>query len=216
MAADIPALWNAPTTTPADRKEIVRQVIERVVVDAQGTSEQVRVAIEWAGGLRTEGQLIRPVATLKQLSTYPRLCQRVRELVNAGCASAEIARHLDDEGYRPAREGHHFSTQSVRELRRRLGLGRGRPHTVRHDGLGPHEWWKAELARVLGIPSGTLAHWIRRDWVRARQQDEPLRRWVVWADESEQERLRQLYQRSTAGEARRRWTDATGPEAHHG
>ncbi len=54
LAADIPALWAAPTTTAADRKDILRQVVERVEVDAQGTSEQVRVRITWAGGSQTE------------------------------------------------------------------------------------------------------------------------------------------------------------------
>ncbi|MDQ2743942.1 MAG: hypothetical protein M3Z66_16825 [Chloroflexota bacterium] len=29
LAADIPALWTAPPTTVADRKEIIRQVVER-------------------------------------------------------------------------------------------------------------------------------------------------------------------------------------------
>src|SRR5215467_8611735 len=35
LATDIPTLWAAPTTTNADRKEIMRQVIERVIVDVQ-------------------------------------------------------------------------------------------------------------------------------------------------------------------------------------
>jgi DNA invertase Pin-like site-specific DNA recombinase len=216
LAADIPALWDAPTTTPADRKEIVRQVIERVVVEAEGTSERVRAAIDWVGGGRTEGELARPVGKLEQLSTYPHLCRRVREFVDAGCSTAEIARRLNDEGYHPAREGCHFTTQSVRELRRRLGLNRGRPHAVRRDGLGPDEWWKQELARALRIPAGTLDHWIRRGWVTAHQQAEPLRRWVVWADEPERERLRHLYQRSVGDEARRRWTETAPPEVRHG
>ena len=29
LATDIPAIWAAPTTTDADRKEILRQIIER-------------------------------------------------------------------------------------------------------------------------------------------------------------------------------------------
>ena len=40
LAADIPALWNAPTTTNADRKEILRQVVERVEVEAQGKASR--------------------------------------------------------------------------------------------------------------------------------------------------------------------------------
>jgi hypothetical protein len=56
LAADIPALWTAPTTTATDRKEIIRQVVEWVEVEAQGTSEQVRVRITWAGGGQTAGR----------------------------------------------------------------------------------------------------------------------------------------------------------------
>ncbi len=50
LATDIPTLWAAPTTTAADRKEIIRQVVERVIVDVQGSSERVKVRIEWIGG----------------------------------------------------------------------------------------------------------------------------------------------------------------------
>lgn len=85
LAADIPALWEAPTTTDADRKEIIRQVVERVVVDAQGESEQVGVAIEWVGGMSTRGLMVRPVARLAQLSYYPQLCERLRALASEGC-----------------------------------------------------------------------------------------------------------------------------------
>ena len=42
LAADIPALWNAVTTTNTDHKEIIRQVVERVEVEAQGKTEQVQ------------------------------------------------------------------------------------------------------------------------------------------------------------------------------
>ncbi len=50
LAADIPGLWAALTTTMVERKEIIRRVVERVVVDIQGASERVRVRIDWAGG----------------------------------------------------------------------------------------------------------------------------------------------------------------------
>jgi hypothetical protein len=68
---------------------------------------------------------------------------------------------------------------------------------------------------VCGIPSGTLAAWIGRGWVRARRADEPIQRWILWADEAERKRLRQLHRRPVADEARRRWTEATSQETHH-
>jgi hypothetical protein len=52
LAADIPELWSPASTTDTERKEIVRQVIERVVVEVEGDSERVGVHIEWAGGLQ--------------------------------------------------------------------------------------------------------------------------------------------------------------------
>lgn len=215
LAADIPALWDAPTTMAADRKEIVRQVVERIVVDAQGQSERVLVAIEWVGGGRTEGQVLRPIARLADLSSYPALCQRLRELTDQGLSAEVIGERLAAEGFRSARGDASFSPSWVRALRQRLGLSTGRPHAVRRDELGPDEWWRSELAQVLGIPSGTLAAWIGRGLVRARRADEPMQRWILWADEAERERLRQLHRRPVADEARRRWTEATSQETHH-
>jgi len=215
LAADIPALWDAQTTTSTDRKEIVRQVVERVVVDAQGRSERVLVTIEWIGGGRTEGEVLRPIARLADLSSYSALCQRLRELTDQGISAEVIGERLAAEGFRSARGATSFGASAVRALRQRLGLSTGRPRTVRRDGLEPDEWWRSELAKELGIPSGTLTAWIGRGWVRARRADEPLRRWILWADEAERERLRQLHRRSVGDEARRRWTDVPSQEAGH-
>ena len=45
LARDIPALWRAPATTHADRKRLLRCIIEQVQVAAPGASEKVRAAI---------------------------------------------------------------------------------------------------------------------------------------------------------------------------
>ncbi|MDX6382096.1 MAG: hypothetical protein QOI57_3120 [Rubrobacteraceae bacterium] len=71
LAQDIPALWGASTTTIAERKEIVWQVVEQVVIDAEGESERVHVEIYWVGGTRTEGVTIRPVAKYERLIRNP-------------------------------------------------------------------------------------------------------------------------------------------------
>src|SRR5262249_16136649 len=50
LAQDLPALWQAPTTTAADRQRIVRSLIEEVTVTVRGASEKVEVNIHRAGG----------------------------------------------------------------------------------------------------------------------------------------------------------------------
>ena len=92
LAKNIPALWSAQSTSNAERKEIMRQVIERVVVEAEGKSERVGVRIEWAGGRHTTGILIRPVTGFERLSYYPQLCQRVRQLASQGLNRARRSR----------------------------------------------------------------------------------------------------------------------------
>ena len=84
LAEDIPALWHAPTTTTSERQAIVRQLIEQVVINVQGRSEQVILEVQWAGGHRTELTVIRPIGRLECLSYCPELIRRVAALWIAG------------------------------------------------------------------------------------------------------------------------------------
>ncbi|MDP9373946.1 MAG: recombinase family protein [Chloroflexota bacterium] len=207
LAQDIPALWAAATTTVAERKEIVRQVVERVVIDAEGASERVQVRVTWVGGVQTAGELIRPVARLTQLSYYSQLCARAQVLAGEGLTAEAIAARLNAEGYRPPKRREQFGRQGVQELLRDLGVRAPRARLAPRDGLGPEEWWVAELAQRVGMPLATLQGWIRRGWVRARQQEHAPHRWIVWADEAEVARLRQRHQRPAGYHTRRLWVD---------
>ncbi len=129
LAADIPALWRAATTTNTDRKQLLRAVIDVVTVTVIGDSEQVTTEIGWAGGDRTSGQLARPVARLEQLSYYPRLVARVLELDDAGLSDTRIADTLNNEGLRPPK--------TVRNLWPPSNPGPGEPATRHHRPIRP-------------------------------------------------------------------------------
>jgi DNA invertase Pin-like site-specific DNA recombinase len=205
LAEDIPALWEAAITTNKDRKEIVRQVIERIVIEAEGASEKVRVKIEWTSGTATESLMIRPVGKMEQLSYYSALCERVRSLAIQGMSTLTIAERLNEEGYRPPKRPEGFDRQIVQDLMRRLGLSRRRPRSEGPEEFGQHEWWLLELAKKIGMPKATLYGWLRRGWVKARRQEQVPRRWIVWADEAELERLRRLGARPAGYYVRRLW-----------
>jgi DNA invertase Pin-like site-specific DNA recombinase len=205
LAADIPALWQAPTTTAADRKAIVRQVVRRVVVAAEGESERVRMTIEWVGGGQTAGAVIRPVARLEQLTYYPQLCARTRQLAAAGLAAGAIARRLNAEGYHPPKRRVAFGAQGVQDLLQRLGLVTKHSHRRPQPGLGAHEWGLRELAQAIDMPHITLYNWVCRGWVTARREPTPPRRWILWADAAEVARLREHHRRSLSEEGHQRW-----------
>lgn len=204
LAENLPTLWHSPTTTPAQRKEIIRQVIHQIRVDVQGESERVQVVIEWVGGEVTQAQIIRPVSRWTQLSNYPQLCQRLEQLSQAQMSGEEITNCLIAEGFYPPKRLTTLKPAEVQTLMRRLGLGTRRATSTR-EALAEHEWWLPDLALALDMPIVTLYNWVRRGWVKARQQPQPPRHWIIWADASEFERLKTHRQSPPGQIQRQRW-----------
>ena len=214
LAEDIPALWRDPQTTAAERKEMVRQVIERIRVEVIEDTERVQVEIEWAGGHQSLGETIRPVARFEQLSYYPDLCQRIGQLTEQKLDAGQIAKKLNHEGWRPPKRSQQFNPQGIAVLIRRLGLRSRQVHGNHRPVLGENEWWLQDLAQKLDMPDVTLYDWMRRGWVQALRQAEDGKRWILWADEEELARLRQWRAEPAGHKAHRRWvkkvTDKAG------
>lgn len=193
LAADIPALWRASTTTNADRQSIVRLLVERVIATVIDDSERVTVEIHWIGGHRTHTLLVRPVARLEQLSDYPQLVARTLELHQAGYRCPQIAEQLNAEGWRPPKRRETFNGPMVTNLLIREGVraGHSPAKPVPWPERGADEWPITELALVLEMPPVTLFSWLRRGWVQGRQVARAGRQqWLIWADKAEIERLR--------------------------
>lgn len=205
LAQNIPALWQAPTTAMADRKEIVRQIIQRVIVAGEGLSERLRITIAWVGGGTTAGLTTRPISRIEHLSYYPLLGERIRTLAQEGYNTVQITDRLAHEGFLAPKQAQPFSRQSVIELMRRLGVHR--PRRRRHPPLNEHEWWLSDLERELGRSNSTLHHWRQRGWLQARWHDHS-KRWVAWADEAELQRLKQRCALPAGYESRQRWLGA--------
>jgi excisionase family DNA binding protein len=169
LAQDLPALWNAATTTQEDRQTIIRLLLERVLVEVVHNTEQVRVICHWHGGNRTLHQLMRPVACLTTLSTYDSLVARATDLRRDGHSFAEIAETLNREGWRPAKRRNTFNAPMVHHLLIRAGAiepkyRRRKPHIARQ----PNEWMIRELAEQIGVPESTLYNWVQKGRLRSR------------------------------------------------
>ena len=185
----------APETTAADRKEIIRLVVERVVVHVRADDERAEVVISWRGGATTRHEIVRPVARYESLGGYARLMDRIIELRQEGQTIKQIAARLTAEGYRTPRSRKGYTSTMVRKLLSRGELTRGRIATRQLD---RHEWWLPDLARELQMSANKLRDWALRGWVRARQVP-PRGLWVVWADGRERQRLRRLRAASRRG-----------------
>lgn len=88
LSEDVEAIWNAPTTKHRDRKEIVRTLVDSVVIERR-TDEMVVATVHRADGepdTRVEAKLMGYRARL------------IRELAASGVTPAEIANTLNREG----------------------------------------------------------------------------------------------------------------------
>jgi Recombinase zinc beta ribbon domain/Recombinase len=168
-ADDLPTLWDAPTTTAADRQQIIRFLVERVEVEIEGVSDRARVTITWAGGQRTRHELIRPVGRYNQTTDFDGVMARVMDLRATSQSFDAIAARLNTEGVRPPNRATRFNKHIIRRLARKR---RPYDHTCRKpEGarLGPDEWFVRDLAAKLRIGKTLLHAWLQRGWVRSRR-----------------------------------------------
>jgi len=196
LSASIPRLWSQSMRFSADHKEIVRHLVDRVVVQIDGRSEVVEVAIHWQGGYENRHEVIRSVAKYEQLKDFKRLKSRVNELWRTGRSTTAIANALNGEGFRTTTAGKNYTRHTVRKLLDSWGLTEPqRPQiSAKLSMLGANEWWLLDLSCKLSIDRSTIARWCRRGWVHARQLPGQRRWWIVWADKDECDRLRKLYE----------------------
>lgn len=196
LSSDIPALWKESGTTNADRKQIIRCLVERVVVHVRCDREFVDAAIHWAGGFESHHEMIRPVATYAQLRDFEPLMNRVVELRESGHTAPKIARALNAEGFYPPKRRGEFTAPVIHQLLKRRGLiGDERDHD---ELLGKYEWWLTDLARELKMSHLKLRDWAVRGWVHSRKT--PIQgRWILWADKDEVRRLHKLVAESRRG-----------------
>jgi hypothetical protein len=194
LATDLPALWSAPTTRPQDRKEIIRLLIERVVVGLGEGTEKTDVTIHWIGGGTSRHVVIRPVGGYAQLEGREALLARIIDLRDQGLRAREIAAQLNGEGWRTPRRVRPFRAPDIEALVRSRGIARPRRGGCqgRRDDMKEGEWELEALAAHLGVPPISLRHWCRKGWVVATKKGLGNRRWIIRAGVEELGRLGRL------------------------
>lgn len=192
LAAEVPTLWHAPTTTHADRRQIVRLLIDRVVLTVDSGGDHVRARVEWAGGTVRERTLPREVNRYKDQQQWQSLSARLAALHELGERPKVIATILDRDGFRPPKRATRFTDGIVRRLLHELGLRPRVPRQTAAAVLSSGEVWLHELAQALALSPNTLHGWRKKGWMHSRQLGGRGGPWAVWADATELDRLRAL------------------------
>ncbi len=161
LAQNLPRLWQAETTSAADRKQMIRLVINEVIVDQHRQRGQVWFQINWQTGAVTEHWYKRRVISYEQHADLEALEQRLRDLNGQQKMDQEIAAVLNAEGFRTTK-GQPFDVKTIWLLRKRWNLPPTKPH-----GQCPTQWdagtYSVEgAARVVGVHSSTIHKWLRQ------------------------------------------------------
>jgi hypothetical protein len=161
LARDLPAVWSAPTTTAADRKQLVRLLIESVLVDSRRFVGRIWLQINWRTGATTEHRPRRRAQKYTEHADYEQIEMRIRALHSKGLMDEAIANVLNDEGFSTAR-GQRFCGQVVHLLRKQWGLRTWNPL-----GPNPSRWPDGSCsvtgaAELLNVFPGTILKWLRR------------------------------------------------------
>jgi hypothetical protein len=170
LGEDLPRLWHAATTRPADRKQILRLVIKEVTLDQKRRRGYVWIKVVWQTGAASEHWLQRGVQSYTQHADQDRLRQRIAELNGQQKMDGEIADILNEEGFRTA-HGPPFSGNMVHLLRKRWNVS-----TVKINGtaMNPPKWPDGSYsvqgaAAVIGITPQTIFDWLRKGWLTGKQ-----------------------------------------------
>ena len=97
LAADLPALWQAPTTTHAQRKQLLRWLIKDVTLAKRG--DLVVIDIRWQTEARTSLSIPRLKKSWELRQTQPEVMAHIREWAPTH-SDASIANLLNAAGYR--------------------------------------------------------------------------------------------------------------------
>jgi hypothetical protein len=199
LAQAIPDLWQAATTTPADRQRVVRFLIERIELIVCGETDRVEVTIHLTGGFVSQNSLVRAVQRHDQLANYAQLRARIEELRTQGQTMAQVVRSLNQEGFHLPKRARCFTMSMVAGFLAKGGRSGPRPRALSAQGmLTRGEWLLTDLARELRMPSATLHRWRKVGWVQARKLPVPGGHWAIRAPGTELKRLTRLrkYQRT--------------------
>jgi hypothetical protein len=159
LAGRLPQIWADETTTDAQRKALLRCLVDKVVLE-RGEHDVALVRIVWRGGAVTNLEVKMKVSSIAKLTRGMEMRDRVLDLVRDGMPDDQIASVLTREGHRTAHCPDEVPLITVQQIKRGAGL---KPSAPRNRWTHDSDLLTApELAARPNIPVIWLYVQIRR------------------------------------------------------
>ena len=173
LGPDLAVVWHAATTAPHDRKELLRALVEEVIVKVERDKAAAHLTLRWKGGALDEIDLTLPRSRPATIRTDEDTIALVRRLA-VHYPDSVIAGILNRQG-RTTAYGHRFIAGRVGNLRRHWDIPCFEPTAGAPEG----ELLTIQKAAVaLGVAPSTI-HRLLNDGIIAGEQLTPGAPWRI-------------------------------------
>ena len=173
LGPDLAAVWRAATTTPRDRKELLRTLVEEVIVKVERDKAAAHLTLRWKGGALDEIDLTLPRSRPATIRTDEDTIALVRRLA-VHYPDSVIAGILNRQE-RTTAYGHRFIAGRVGNLRRHWDIPCFEPTAGASEG---ELLTIKKAAVVLGVAPSTI-HRLVNDGIIAGEQLTPGAPWRI-------------------------------------
>jgi DNA invertase Pin-like site-specific DNA recombinase len=164
LGVDLATVWYGATTAPRDRKELLRALLEEVIVKVERDKGAARLTLRWKGGALNEIDLALPRSRPATIRTDEDTIALVRRLA-ALYPDTVIAGILNRQGRTTAR-GHRFEASRVAVLRNNWHIPCFQPKSRVEEG---DVMTVAAAAAALNVAPSTLHRWLNDGFIQGEQ-----------------------------------------------
>ncbi len=164
LGTDLKRVWSAPTTTARDQKELLRSLLEEVIIAVYRDEYRAHLTLRWRGALLTEVEVNLPRSRPATIRTDEDTVALVRRLA-AHYPDAVIAGILNKQE-RTTATGLRFTANIVGSLRRNWDIPRFQPSTDSPEGELVNI---KQAAKILGIAPSTIHRWLNDGFIAGEQ-----------------------------------------------
>ncbi len=164
LGADLQTVWAAPTTTARDRKELLRTLLEEVLITVERAASRAQLTLRWRGGTVTTREVYLPRSHPPRIRTDEETLALLGRLA-AHYPDAVIAGILNRQGRTTAR-GDRFTATHVGSLRRYRHIPGCASPAERADG---ELVTIKKAAAILGLAPSTIHRWLNDGFIAGEQ-----------------------------------------------
>jgi DNA invertase Pin-like site-specific DNA recombinase len=172
LVADFPAVWNAPNTSPRERKRMLALLLEDVTLIKQ---REIAVAVRFRGGATTTFTLPRPLTAQQLRATHVEVREQIDTLLDE-YTDSEAARILNERGARTGASDI-FNSTSIKWVRFSAKLD-----SLKERLLKAGMVTSKQMGTKYGVSRSTLGHWRTQGRIQARICNDR-GEWLYWPHE---------------------------------